>query len=273
MTKIITVGNYKGGCAKSTNTCLISYTLAKKGYKTLVVDMDSQANSTKTLMLTMNQIKELENDIEAQPIERTLLASFQKGTFKGSEVKIMDNLYLLPNFLDFQDYGRFLYTNFQTQEERDFSLKKLLDEIKDDYDFIFIDNPPMYKEITRNAVIASNYVLISLQTQEHSLVGAENFITDLIQLREEYNLDIDLLGILFVLQKNGGRVDQYIIDQTLEEFGVENTFKTKVKQMERIKRFDILGITDKDMHDKKVLRVYDQVADEILERLGMNHGE
>lgn len=270
MCKVITISNYKGGVGKSTNTCLISYTLAKKGFKTLVVDMDSQANSTKTLMLTMNNLREDDKE-EPQPIERTLLASFQKGTFKDSEIKIMDNLYLLPNFVDFQDYSRFLYTTFNTQEERDFCFKKMLDEIKDEYDFVFIDTPPMHKEISRNAVVASDDVLITLQTQEHSLVGAENFITDLINIKEEYNLDIDLLGILFVLQKNRGKVDEYIIAQTIEEFGRENTFATKIKQMERIKRFDISGITDKDMHDNRVLSLYDNVANEILGRLGVEH--
>lgn len=269
MSKVITIGSYKGGVGKSANSCLISFTLAKMGYKVLVVDMDSQANSTKTLMLTKNRI-EKETDQEVRPIERTLLASFQKGTFVGSEIKIMENLYLLPNFVDFQDFARFLYTNFQTQEERDYCLKKLLDEIKNEYDYVFIDTPPMNKEISRSAVIASDYVLISLQTQEHSLTGAENFIQDLITIKGEYDLNIDLLGILCVLQKNGGKVDEYIIEQAIEDFGPENIFKTKIRQMERIKRFDVNGISDRGVHDKKVMKVYEEVASELLERLGDN---
>lgn len=267
MGKVITIGSYKGGVGKTANSCLISFTLAKMGSKVLVIDMDSQANSTKTLMLTKNRVEE-ENQEDIRPIERTLLASFQKGTFKGSEIRIMENLYLLPNFVDFQDFTRFLYTNFKTEEQRDYALKKLLDEIKDEYDYIFIDTPPMNKEISRNAVVASDYVLISLQTQEHSLTGAENFVQDLIKIKDEYQLNIDLLGILCVLQKNGGKVDEYIIEQATEDFGPENIFRTKIRQMERIKRFDVNGISDKDLHDKKVMKVYEEVTNELLERLG-----
>lgn len=260
---VITVGNYKGGAGKTTNVTLIAYTLARLGIKTLVVDMDPQSNATKSLMLTRsaNEEKELSG------INKTLMAAVQEESLKDISVEIIDNLYLLPSFIDFADFPQYLYQTYQDPKDRDFVFKRLLDEIKDDYQIILLDTPPMSKEMTRNSAIASDYVLISLQTQEKSLTGAENYIKQLIELMDEYNLNLDILGFLQVLYKNNGTVDEYIMENAQEIFGVENIFKTVVPQMERIKRFDINGITDNDMHDNKVLNLFLKVTLEFLNRL------
>lgn len=260
---VITVGNYKGGAGKTTNVTLIAYTLARLGIKTLVVDMDPQSNATKSLMLTRsaNEEKELSG------INKTLMAAVQEESLKDISVEIIDNLELLPSFIDFADFPQYLYQTYQDSKDRDFVFKRLLDEIKDDYQIILLDTPPMSKEMTRNSAIASDYVLVSLQTQEKSLTGAENYIKQLIELMNEYNLDLDILGFLQVLYKNNGAVDEYIMENAKEIFGIENIFKTVVPQMERIKRFDVNGINDNDMHDNKVLDLFLTVTLEFLNRL------
>ncbi len=106
------------------------------------------------------------------------------------------------------------------KEKEIFCFRNLLSEIKDEYDVILIDVPPMSKEVTRNAIVASDYVLISLQTQERSLTGAESYVKELIKITELYSLDLDLLGILQVLHKNNGRVDSYIMESALEIFWI-----------------------------------------------------
>ena len=131
----------------------------------------------------------------------------------------------------------------------------------------------MSKEITRNAVTSSDYVLISLQTQEHSLTGAENYIEELNKLNEKYDLNLTVVGLLPVLLKNTGTVDEYIIENAKEIFGESNIFSTIVPQMERIKRFDINGITNHDRHDLKVLQKYNEVTDELITRLNFYEKE
>lgn len=259
----VTVGNYKGGAGKTTNAILMGYSAARMGIKTLVIDKDPQSNATKSLMLT----RSANNQETVTTISKTLMYGIEQNSFVDLPIEIVDNLYLLPSFIDFEDFPRYLYQNFSDQKERDFVFKKLLDEIKDDYDLILIDVPPMSKEVTRNAIVASDYVLISLQTQERSLTGAENYVKELIKITDLYSLDLDLVGILQVLHKNDGRVDSYIMESALEIFGATNIFKNVVPQMERIKRFDVNGITDNDMHDKKVLQKYNDVTTEFLERL------
>ncbi|EEK81121.1 hypothetical protein bcere0010_53050 [Bacillus cereus ATCC 4342] len=261
----ITVGNYKGGVGKTTNAVLNSYEVAKKGKRTLLVDLDPQSNATKSLMLT----KSILNPDEIVTVEKTLMKGIQEGNLDGLEVEIMENLYLIPSYVDFQDFAKFLYKTCTSEKEEDHYFKGLLEKIKHKYDYIFIDVPPMSLEVTKNAVVASDYVLIALQTQERSLTGAENYVNELIKLKEQYDLDIEVVGILPVLLKNNGKVDEYIMENAREIFGEENLFKNVVPQMERIKRFDVNGITEKDRHDMNVIELYETISDELLSRIDM----
>ncbi|QEA46673.1 ParA family protein (plasmid) [Leuconostoc citreum] len=265
----LTVGNFKGGVGKTTNSILIAYTLAQKGIKTLVIDLDPQANATKTLTLT--KLNQDEDGILT--FEKTLMRGIADNKIDDLPIKIIDNLFLMPSNIDFEEFAKFLYQNTDNQTDEDFYFSKLLDPIKESFDIIIIDVPPMSKEITRNAVTSSDYVLISLQTQEHSLTGAENYIEELNKLNEKYDLNLTVVGLLPVLLKNTGTVDEYIIENAKEIFGESNIFSTIVPQMERIKRFDINGITNHDRHDSKVLQKYNEVTDELITRLNFYEKE
>lgn len=266
---VITIGNYKGGVGKTTNSIMIGYTLAEMGIRTLVVDMDPQSNATKSLMLT----RSVNNDGASPAIGKTLMAGFEQNSFKDLPVKIIDNLYLLPSFIDFEDFPKYLYQNYQDETSQDRLFNTLLSEIKKDYDIILVDVPPMSKEVTKNAIVASDFVMISLQTQERSLTGSETYIKEIIELTKKYDLNLDLLGILRVLNKNHGKVDEYISEKAYEIFGGVNMFNTIVPQMERLKRFDVNGITNEDMHDKKVINKYIEVTNEFINRLLELKGE
>lgn len=267
--KVITIGNYKGGAGKTTNAVMIGYVLSTLGIKTLVVDMDPQSNATKSLMLT----RSANNEGTVPAINKTLMAGIEQASFVDLPVEIIPNLSLIPSFIDFEDFPKYIYQNITNEYKQDFLVKGLLDEIKSDYDIIIIDVPPMSKEVTKNAIIASDYVLISLQTQERSLTGAESYVKELISLMKKYDLNLDLLGILQVLHKNNGKVDQYIMDKAIESFDGDNIFNTVVPQMERLKRFDVNGITNKDLHDKKVITKYTEVVQEFIDRLIAMEGE
>ncbi|EAG4421363.1 ParA family protein, partial [Listeria monocytogenes] len=99
------------------------------------------------------------------------------------------------------------------------------------------------------------------------LSGAESYVEELNKLHNEYDLDLEVVGVLPVIHKNNGSVDQYVMEVAKETFGEDNLFENVVPQMERIKRFDVNGITDKDRHDQKVLNLYDKVSDELLDRI------
>ena len=189
-------------------------------------------------------------------------------------IEIKDNLYLLPSFADFTSFPLFLEKKFpNSQLKRVTFLKGLIEKIKDDYDFILIDVPPTLSTYTDSALLASDYTIIVLQTQERSLVGAEAYVGYLQELVDNYDANFDILGVLPVLLKNNSKVDEATLDTAKEKFGEENLFKKLVKNMERLKRYDIVGIVDSDLdnkydiHDKRVMALYKKVTEEMLSRL------
>lgn len=258
----IIIGNQKGGVGKTTNTYLIAYTLAKLGIKTLVCDLDPQSNSTKALILTKSQ-----NSNEIMTIDKTLMWGVQQRDLKDLPVSIIENLDLLPSYIDFEDFAKYLYKNTSNEYEETHLLKPLFEPLKEDYDIILIDVPPLSVEVTSNAVMFSDYVLISLQTQDDSMTGAIEYIKTLVKLKMKYELGIEVLGALPMLSNSRGSVDKLIIESAKEEWGEDLVFETVIPQMERIKRFSINGITDEDRFDRKVLEMYEKVVSEMLSKL------
>lgn len=268
MTTIITFGNAKGGVGKTTNSSMIAYCLARKGYRTLVADIDPQANATSLLLKTAQRINK-----KVVKFDKTLMSAISDNDLKSIITPIVENLDLLPSFADFVSFPIFLEEEYKSRTDRTKHLSKTLCPIKDDYDFIIIDTPPTISLYTDNALMASDQVVIVMQTQERSLDGALGYVIYLNQLVENYDADYDVLGILPVLLKNTSKVDQNILNRATEEFGENNMFENVIKNMERLKRYDVMGIgdpnltTDHDRHDKDVFKIYENITNELLERL------
>lgn len=267
MTRIITFANFKGGTGKTTNAVLFAYTLAKQGYKVLVVDKDPQANATTFLLKTYM----IEHD-ESPKIDQYMLDGVKAGNLAPTILNIQENLDLIPNTPTFHLYPKFLQKKFtgmseQAERERIFYFSELLEPIQDNYDFILIDVPPTISDITDAALAATNYVVLVLQTQEASLDGAEVFISYLQDLLDEQKANLDIVGILPVILKADSRVEQATMQNAIEIFGEENIFKNHVRTMERIKRFNSVGITNDDQHDHRVHNLYDEIIDEFMHRI------
>lgn len=260
---VVTFGNFKGGTGKTTNSTMIAYALANQGYKVLLCDQDPQANATSLYLKT----KALETN-EIVSFNKTLMAAIQEEDLTTIVTEIRDNLFLLPSFSDFALYPMFLEKKFPGDTtERVHYFSKLLEPLKKEYDYIFIDVPPTISIITDAALYASDFVVVVLQTQERSLQGAEVFTGYLQSLIDTYGANLDIIGILPVLLKNGAAVDLATLESAREIFGKENLFENVVKNMERLKRFDITGITDEDMHDRRVHKSYNIIAKEFIKRV------
>lgn len=274
----ICVGNYKGGVGKTKNNILNAYQLAKKGYKTLVVDLDPQGNATTVLLRT----KKLHSE-EIFSFDKTLMTAVRENDITNIETEIIENLFLLPSYIDFANYTTFLDKLYGVVEEGDENyfevtqqkithFDNLLNPLKENYDYIFIDVPPTKSYITDSAVMASNYVLIVLQTQELSLDGAIQYLGDLQKLSNIHSGNFEICGVLPVLMDNNASLDQFVLDNAGEAFGEENIFNNKIPNMARLKRFDNTGITEFDRHDLKVMELYNLVSDELLERINFFEG-
>lgn len=137
------------------------------------------------------------------------------------------------------------------------------------YDYLLVDVPPTISLITDTALYMTDYAIVVLQTQERSLQGAQAFIKYMQdQIINEFHAPtLDLLGILPVLLKNGAPVDKSTLAKAIDIFGKENIFDITIKNMERLKRYDVTGVTFKDQFDKAVQDVYSNVTDEIFSRM------
>jgi cellulose biosynthesis protein BcsQ len=261
---VILFGNFKGGVGKTTNSTMTAIELARRGHKTLVVDLDPQGNASNLFLKTKQNLEE-----SSVAFDKTLMAAIQDQDLRKALVTVTDNLDILASAPDFSLYPRFMESKLSNYEDRVRYFNELLQPLKSVYDYIFIDVPPTISLITDSALYATDYCIIILQTQERSLQGAEAFLKyiqdQVIDTFQAPNLDV--LGILPVLLKNGAPVDLSTLAAAEEEFGQENMFKTTIKNMERLKRYDVHGVTFNDRYDKRVQNVYAAVTDELLTRI------
>lgn len=288
MATTLLFGNMKGGVGKTTNSVMVAYQLAKMGYKTLVCDLDPQANATQLLRRTYG----LQHDGADLKIDKTMMVALSEQDIKSAIVNIMDNLDLLPSSEDFKSYPDFLEITFMpdkekiaenpsslqsemsaVKEQRISYFAKQLKKVKDDYDVVVIDVPPTLSVFTDSAIYATDEIVIVLQTQQRSLDGAETFFEYLQQMYNSYeDVDFDILGVLPVLLKTRSGLDDQILEDAKEDFGEDALFEQIIHHMERLKRYDRTGIADHeltkaDIHDRKIHYIYSELTKEIVERL------
>lgn len=269
-TTVISFCNQKGGVGKTSTTALVSYNLAKKGYKCLTIDFDPQANLTSLFMKTQSKSDSSE---EVVSVKTTLMTAIKDDMdLNDVKIPIIKNLDLIPNAPDFYLYDRYLENHFQKEEDRvKFFSKKIDKELRGKYDFIFIDVPPTFGLSNDTAFYACNQLVIVLQTQQRALDGADALIEYIqSQIIDTYGSPVDVLGILPVLSERNARVDREILRRAIKKFGDENVFKNHILIMARVKRMDITGITDRkaDIWDRKTHKAFEGVGNEIVERLG-----
>ncbi|MEJ6348934.1 ParA family protein [Holzapfeliella sp. He02] len=272
----ITVANGKGGVGKSTIIRFLSYNLALKGYKTLVVDEDPQSNTTKTMLIT----KENHEEKEHYQINKTLMAGVRDGDLKPLITPIIDNLDMIPSHMDFKNLPTFLAKKYGIAESIDknyhqIELKKvsfmrdLLEPIKQDYDFILIDTPPTTSVYTRSAVYASDYVILAFQTQSDSYDGALQFLeNDMSDLIENFDADTDIIGVLPNQFTYHGAIDETVLADAVEKFGQQNIFEHIIPFAKRIQSAPRLGIRKDTYWDKKLFKdVIDPLTEDFLNRV------
>jgi len=262
--KVLTFSNFKGGTGKTTNSTMTGIELARRGKKTLLIDLDPQGNATNLYLKTKENV-----DGNVVVFDRTLMSGIKQKDLDSVIINILDNLDVLPSSADFSLYPRYMEKVKEKYNDRVKYLSQLSSGLMEKYDFILIDVPPTISLITDSALYMTDYAIVVLQTQERSLQGAQAFIK---YMQDEVINDfqaprLDLLGILPVLLKNGAPVDKSTLSKAKKIFGSENIFNITIKNMERLKRYDVTGVTFKDQFDKSVQQVYKNVVDELFRRM------
>ena len=182
---VISIASQKGGTGKTSTTISLSAGLAHKGKKVLLVDIDSQANSSKVLLHEYQKIPK-EQTIYTTIIERRPLPIHPTHV---SNLSIVPSHILLSN----TDYELTI-----AKDHREARLKSQLDTIKGQYDYIFIDNPPALGWLTLNSFTASDKVLVVVSPGYFELDSLVQLAKTLEEVREYYNPSLTLLGYLLL---------------------------------------------------------------------------
>lgn len=256
--KVINISNFKGGTGKTTTTVGTAYELSKLGYRVLVIDFDPQADSTAMLLPKLD----LDENI-------TIFEAIHHGDLSLAKYEVKDNLDLIASDLDLTGLGDYLYKMHpQRLNERNSYLSKLIQPLKSEYDYIFIDVPPTVSVMTNNAFASSDYIVLALQTQGASLRATKKLIPEIRQLVESLEIQPRILGVLAVIHSKSSATDKRIMKEAHELFE-DAMFKNIVQHRERIKAWGEEGITDNenDHWDRNALEQYRLFGQEIIERI------
>ncbi len=254
--KVIHLANFKGGVSKTTTTVMMARTLAQMGKKVLVIDFDPQGNAS--LMMLPSTYYDTEENI---------FTAFVLDNIKGQTVQAGENLYIVPANTKLVDFSYFLIHNEKKIGERAYALSQLIEPVKYIYDYIFIDVPPTISDYTTNAIAASDYMSILLQSSPFGFYGLREFIDYLQKFVDMYETNVEVLGIIPVMFGRGA-LDAQIIKETRNAYGKE-VFTNMIHTRERLKRYAVEGIYPKknDRFDREVTEIFIQLTQELLQRI------
>ena len=143
----------------------------------------------------------------------------------------------------------------------------LLAPLKSDYDLIIIDTVPTPSVYTNNAIVASDYVMIPLQAEE-STNNIQNYISYLIDLQEQFNPGLDMIGFVPYLVDTDSTTIKSNLEELYKQHKEDNlVFQNIIKRSNKVSTWSKNGITEHKGYDKKVLSMYENVFFEMLERI------
>lgn len=212
MTKIISLAVRKGGSLKTTSTLNIGYCLAKMNYKVLLLDFDPQADLTTSLGCTQETAE-----------KNNIYGAMKSGEL--SIIKINDNLSYISSFEDLDDAE----SVFANQLAKESMLKRILDTVKQDFDYVLIDCPPSTGFLTRNALVASNFVLIPMQTQPYALRGFGKMLEKVEEIKRLVNPSLKTLGVFGTMFEKTRIIDNQVIDSLSSQYP-DLIFNTNIRK-------------------------------------------
>lgn len=183
---VISIASQKGGTGKTSTSISLSAGLAHQGKKTLLIDIDSQANSSKVLLPDYGKLKK-EETIYTTILERNPLPVHQ------STIKHLD---VVPSHILLSDTDVQLTTAIDHREAR---LKRQLEKLHSHYDYIFVDCPPALSWLTVNAFTASDQVLIVVSPGYFELDSIVQISKAIKEVQELFNPDLHIMGFLFTM--------------------------------------------------------------------------
>ncbi len=204
MGKAIIVANQKGGVGKTTTVVNLSTYMAHAGKKTLVIDLDSQGNSCSGL------------GVQKEGREKSLYEALV-GLAPASDIIVrtgIKNLHVMPSNINLSG----AQVEMVEMEQREFRLKRVVDSVRNFYDFIFIDSPPSLGILTVNGLVASDSVIIPIQCEYYALEGLSQLLKTINLVKNRLNKNLKLEGVLLTMFDTRTNLSRQVVEEVLAYF-------------------------------------------------------
>ncbi len=252
MGRIIAIANQKGGVGKTTTAINLSACLAEKGKKVLTIDIDPQGNTSSGLGVNKSELKYTiyELMIGTCTLEECLVEN------------VIDNLSILPSNVNLAGAEIELIGI----EEKEFILKKEIDRVKDNYDFIIIDCPPSLNTLTVNAMTTANTVLVPIQCEFYALEGLSQLIHTINLVKKRLNPYLEIEGVVFTMYDARTNLSLQVVENVKSNLQ-QNIYKAIIPRNVRLAEAPSHGLPI-NIYDPKSSGAegYRELANEVIEK-------
>jgi chromosome partitioning protein len=251
MGKVISFANQKGGVAKTTSTYNVGVSLAKRGKKTLLIDLDSQASLT------------ISAGLEPFEYEKSIAAILRKDglIMSGCVLQLQENLHIVTSRLELAQ----LEIEMIGRSMREMILQRAIEPVKGDYDYILIDCPPQLGILTINALACSDYVLIPVKTDYLAYRGVELLEGTIREVQGIINPNLEILGVVATLYEKRVKDDNDILRALQEKYNVIAVIKKMAIAKKGI--YDGLSVSEQKP-ENDVAKEYDKVCEYVIMKGG-----
>ncbi len=248
--RVIALANQKGGVGKSTTAVNMTAYLSSYGFKTLLIDLDPQSNSTSGIGINSSKTKGSVYDIligDADPHEIIIETSYE-------------NLKLMPSSIQLAGAEVELVTSLK----REYKLRDAVNKVEDEYDFIIIDCPPALGLLTINALTAAKEVIIPIQCEYYALEGLGQLINTIDLVKKNLNERLEIKGAIMTMYDSRIKLSEQVIEEVKGYFS-KKVYKTIIPRNVRLSEAPSYGkaIMEYDPYCKGA-RAYSNFTKEVI---------